>query len=266
MALDRLVTKKAGFTTPSFIATQTYDRKIDVDVLNPLGSFGATVQKIGGDIRHLAAVSEIEEPFETNQTGSSAMPYKRNPMLSERLCSLGRLLANQPKNAIDTFAAQLLERTLDDSAIRRTSLPEAFLCADACLRILNKVCNGLVVYPAVMKMRIQDHLPFMAAENIIVALVRKGGNRQRAHEEIKRLSHEASAVVKLEGKKNDLLERISRTEFFAPVREDLPKLLDQKTFIGRAPEQVVEFIEQEVNPALTLHEQGLGIAEEPLHV
>ena len=143
-ALDELVTQKAGFASAVLVSSQTYDRKVDVDILQALGSFGATVQKFGGDVRHLAANKELQEPFEKNQTGSSAMAYKRNPMRSERLCALGRQLANKPKDAIDTFAAQLFERTLDDSAIRRSAIPESFLLADACLKLLDNISSGLV--------------------------------------------------------------------------------------------------------------------------
>lgn len=178
------------------------------------------------------------------------MAYKRNPMRSERLCSLGRKLANLPKDAIDTFAAQLMERTLDDSAIRRIALPEAFLAADACLILLNNISSGLVVYPAMIKARVDAELPFMATENLIMALVRRGGDRQVAHERIKVLSHQASHAVKMEGKPNDLIDRVRADEYFKPIIADLDTLLDESTFIGRAPQQVDKFVNVAVKAAL----------------
>ncbi|KAF8471274.1 L-Aspartase-like protein [Kalaharituber pfeilii] len=248
--LDRLVTELAGFPYAYTITSQTYSRKIDVDVLNALSSFGSTCQRIASDIRHLAATKELEEPFEKDQIGSSAMAYKRNPMRSERICSLGRHLANLNKNAADTYAAQWFERTLDDSAIRRITIPEAFLTADILLSTMDNVVSGLVVYPAVIARRIAQELPFMATENIIMRIVAKGESRQEAHERIRVLSHEASAVVKLEGKDNDLIERIARDEFFRPLWDELEDLLRPETFIGRAPQQVESFVRREVAQAL----------------
>ncbi|MCJ1396490.1 adenylosuccinase ade13 [Xylographa bjoerkii] len=263
--LDSLVTGKANFDSIHSayqISSQTYSRKVDFDVLSALGSFGATCQRIGADIRHLAMLKEMEEPFETDQIGSSAMAYKRNPMRSERLCSLGRYLTNLPKNAADTYASQWFERTLDDSAIRRICIPEAYLCADACLILLNnasntarfiystlnpsQICSGLVLYPALIQRRINQELPFMATENIIMALTAKGISRQDAHEEIRVLSQMAARNVKVNGGENDLIDRVRNTSFFEPIIGQLDKLLDPKTFIGRAPEQVAEFILGEV--------------------
>jgi len=248
--LDRLVTEFAGFKYAYPITSQTYSRKIDADVISALSSFGATCQRIGSDIRHLAATKEIEEPFEKDQIGSSAMAYKRNPMRSERMCSLGRHLANLNKDALDTYAAQWFERTLDDSAIRRIDIPSSFLTGDILLRILDNVVSGLVVYPAVIGRRIKEELPFMATENFIMRLVALGGNRQDAHEKIRVLSHEASAVVKLQGKDNDLIERIKNDKFFQPVWAEIDTLMDPATFVGRAPEQVVKFVNTEVKQAL----------------
>ncbi|KAF8457679.1 L-Aspartase-like protein [Terfezia claveryi] len=248
--LDRLVTQLAGFDYAYPITSQTYSRKVDVDVLNALSSFGTTAQRISGDIRHLAATKELEEPFEKDQIGSSAMAYKRNPMRSERISSLGRHLANLNKNAADTYAAQWFERTLDDSAIRRITIPEAYLTADIILTTLDNVVSGFVVYPAVISRRINQELPFMATENIIMRIVAKGGSRQDAHERIRVLSHEASAAVKLEGKDNDLIERISKDEFFKPIWRELDELLKPETFVGRAPEQVEQFVNKEVKEAL----------------
>jgi adenylosuccinate lyase len=183
------------------------------------------------------------------------MAYKRNPMRSERLCSLGRKLRNLSADAGATYAAQWMERTLDDSAIRRMCLPQAFLSADASLILLNNIASGLVVYPAVIKKRVDAELPFMATENIIMALVKKGVSRQDAHEEIRVLSHEAGAEVKQHGRDNDLIDRIRKTEFFAPIVGELNQLLKAETFTGRAPEQVDAFYEREVRKALKTYEE-----------
>jgi len=239
--LNEILCSKAGFPSCYNISVQTYPRKVDQRVLNALSGFGATVQKITGDIRHLAAQKEMEEPFEKDQIGSSAMAYKRNPMRCERVAGLGRHLSNLNKNASDTFAQQWFERTLDDSAIRRITLPEAFLTADAIMLTLQNVVSGLVVYRAVIRSRLMAELPFMATENIIMKLVSEGGNRQEAHEEIRVLSHQASAVVKQEGKPNDLIERIKATKFFDPIKDEIDEMLDPKNFIGRSPEQVVRY-------------------------
>ncbi|KAK4693401.1 adenylosuccinate lyase, partial [Lecanoromycetidae sp. Uapishka_2] len=239
--LDDLVTQKAGFESHFIITSQTYSRKIDLDVLNALGSFGATCERVFGDVRRLAALKELEEPFEAEQIGSSAMAYKRNPHRSERICSLGRKLQNLPMDAMGTYAHQWFERTLDDSAIRRISLPESFLCADALLQILDNVVAGFVVYPAVIERRMREELPFMATENIIMALHEKGISRQETHEEIRVLSHEASDVVKKEGKDNDLMDRIRRNKFFEPIIGQLDQLLEPSGYIGRAPQQVERY-------------------------
>lgn len=245
------MTEKAGFPSAYIISSQTYTRKVDVDVLNALSSFGATCENIGQAIRLLASFKELEEPFESTQIGSSAMAYKRNPMRSERLCSLGRKLRNLSADAAATYAAQWMERTLDDSAIRRMCLPQAFLTADASLILLNNISSGMVVYPAVINKRVEAELPFMATENIIMALVKKGVSRQEAHEQIRVLSHEAGAEVKQHGRDNDLIDRIRKTEFFQPIVGELDELLKQETFIGRAPEQVEAFYVKEVSPALS---------------
>lgn len=248
--LDQLVTELAGFSYSYPITSQTYSRKVDADVVTALSSFGATCERIGGDIRHLASTKEMEEPFEKDQIGSSAMAYKRNPMRSERMCSLGRHLANICMDPLDTYAAQWFERTLDDSAIRRISIPSAFLTADILLRLLDNVVSGLVVYPAVISRRIKQELPFMATENFIMRLVALGGSRQEAHERIRVLSHEASAVVKMEGKDNDLIDRIKKDRFFEPIWAEIDSLMDPSTFVGRAPQQVIRFVENEVAKAL----------------
>lgn len=241
--LDALVAKKAGFENHIAIVTsQTYSRKMDIDVANAFASFGATCSRIAGDVRHLAMFKEMEEPFEKDQIGSSAMAYKRNPMRSERMSSLGRDLMAAPQKALNTYANQWLERSLDDSAIRRIYIPEMYLTADALLILLDNVSSGLVVYPNVIHRRLTEELPFMATENIIMAITAKGGSRQEAHEKIRVHSHAAAAEVKLHGRDNDLIERIRADPFFAPiVHDDLPKLLDPQTFVGRAPQQVEEF-------------------------
>jgi adenylosuccinate lyase len=185
------------------------------------------------------------------------MAYKRNPMRSERLCSLGRKLRNLNADAMATYAAQWMERTLDDSAIRRMCLPQSFLCADASLILLDNIASGLVVYPAVIRKRVQAELPFMATENIIMALVKKGISRQDAHEEIRVLSHEAGAEVKQHGRDNDLIERIKKSKFFDPIIPELDELLKPETFIGRCPEQVEAFYEREVSKALKPYEGKL---------
>lgn len=267
--LDKLVTSKAGFAKPTIVSVQTYNRKVDVDVSNALASFATTCEHIGTDIRHLAALKEMEEPFEKDQIGSSAMAFKRNPMRSERMCSLSRKLATLNIGTGQTYAHQWFERSLDDSAIRRIDLPEMFLLADALLLLLDNVSSGLVVYPLIVNKRVQEELPFMATENIIMRIVEKGGNRQEAHEHIRVLSHQAASVVKNEGKDNDLVARIKEDPFFAPIVDELTddKLLNPAKFIGRAPEQVEDFIQDEVNPALKPYESILlnaGVAE--LHV
>ena len=250
--LDELVTEKAGFKRRAVISVQTYNRKVDYDVANVLASFGTTCEHIAGDIRHLAMFKELEEPFEKDQIGSSAMAYKRNPMRSERICSLARKLQTLPQGFAATYAHQWFERSLDDSAIRRIDIPEMFLIADALCILLDNVSSGLVVYPAVINNRLQQELPFMATESMIMRIVEKGGSRQEAHEHIRVLSHQAGAVVKVEGKANDLVERVKTEKFFEPIWEELTeeRLLNPASFIGRCPEQVDEFVAEEVMPAL----------------
>ncbi|KAK5109131.1 hypothetical protein LTR62_007493 [Meristemomyces frigidus] len=255
--LDELVTKKAGFTASARSTTQTYSRKIDVDIVHALSSFGCTAERIGGDIRHLAMLREMEEPFEVDQIGSSAMAYKRNPMRSERMCSLGRNLANYSAGVEQTYKAQWLERSLDDSAIRRIVLPEAFLCADACLILLNNISSGLVVNKAMIQRNYNVDLPFMATENFIMAIVAKGHSRQDAHEHIRVMSQEAGRVVKQEGKLNDLIDRIKADKFFEPILDQLDDLMRPETFIGRSPEIVEEVVELDVKPALHKYESAI---------
>lgn len=248
--LDETVVKLLGFETVYPVTGQTYSRKIDIDVLSPLASLGATTHKFATDIRLLANLKEVEEPFEKSQIGSSAMAYKRNPMRCERVCSLSRHLGGLLSDAIQTASVQWFERTLDDSAIRRISLPSAFLTADILLSTLNNICSGLVVYPKVIERRINAELPFMATENIIMAMVEKGESRQECHEQIRVLSHEASAVVKQEGGDNDLIQRVKNNEYFKPIWNELDALLDPSTFVGRAPEQTEKFVTNDVAKAL----------------
>jgi len=254
--LDKRVSELLGFDYTYPVTGQTYSRKVDIDVLQPLASFGATAHKIATDIRLLANLKEVEEPFEKDQIGSSAMAYKRNPMRSERVCSLARHLMVLQQDALMTSSVQWFERTLDDSANRRVSIPEAFLTADILLTLLQNITEGLVVYPAIIRRHIAQELPFMATENIIMAMVKAGGDRQIIHEKIRVLSHQAGKVVKEEGGENDLIERVKKDSFFEPIHAQLDSLLDPKSFVGRAPEQVTSFIKEWVQPALEPFQGG----------
>ncbi|KAK6908476.1 adenylosuccinate lyase [Kwoniella sp. B9012] len=256
-ALDKRVTELFGFPYAYPVTGQTYSRKIDADVLGPLSSFGATVHKIATDIRLLANLKEIEEPFEKDQIGSSAMAYKRNPMRCERACSLARHLMAIYQNTLMTSSVQWLERTLDDSANRRVTIPEAFLTADILLTTLQNISEGLVVYPKVIARRISQELPFMATENVIMAIVKAGGDRQECHEKIRVLSHQAGSVVKEQGGENDLIDRIKKDDYFQPIWNQLDDLLDPNTFVGRAPEQVDGFVKDWVKPALEKYQDQL---------
>ena len=250
VALDKKVAAAFGFERSWAVTGQTYPRKMDHEIVMTLGSFGATAHKIATDIRLLAHLKEVEEPFGKKQIGSSAMAYKRNPMRSERVCALSRHLITLPMNSAQTAATQWMERTLDDSANRRITLAEAFLAADGVLETLLSVSGGLVVYPAVIGRRVAEELPFMATENIIMAAVRKGTDRQDVHEWIREHSLAAAAEVKQKGKANDLLDRIRADSNFANIHDDLDSLLDPSTFVGRAPQQVQNFLADEVVPAL----------------
>uniref|UniRef100_A0AAY4ANT5 Adenylosuccinate lyase n=1 Tax=Denticeps clupeoides TaxID=299321 RepID=A0AAY4ANT5_9TELE len=257
--LDKKVTEMAGFKKAYLVTGQTYSRKVDIDSLNVLASMGATVHKICTDIRLLANLKEIEEPFEKEQIGSSAMPYKRNPMRAERCCSLARHLMALVFDPLQTSAVQWLERTLDDSANRRISLPESFLTADIILSTLQNITEGLVVYPKVIERHIRHELPFMATENLIMAMVKAGGNRQDCHEKIRVLSQQAAAVVKQEGGDNDLLARVQADPYFTPILGQLDSLLDPKTFVGRAPQQVTRFLAEEVRPLLEPYKNKMDL-------
>jgi len=255
--LNKLVTEKAGFESSFIITGQTYTRKVDTDLVAKLSSFGATAHKICTDIRLLASRKELEEPFEKSQIGSSAMAYKRNPMRCERVCGLSRHLMSLISNTLNTQSVQWMERTLDDSAIRRITLAEALLTADAVVMTLQNITEGLVIYPKVIERFIAQELPFMATENFIMEMVKAGGDRQECHEQIRVLSHQAGDVVKVQGKDNDLIQRIKECQYFSPIHDKIDDLMDPKTFIGRAPEQVTEFLSEEVEPVLARYKGKL---------
>lgn len=256
--LDRRVSAAFGFDRPFIVTGQTYTRKLDTAVVTTLAGIGASAHKIATDLRLLAHLKEIEEPIEKDQIGSSAMAYKRNPMRAERICSLSRHLMALTQDAYQTHAVQWMERTLDDSAARRIFIPEAFLAADAVLGILQNVAEGLDVHEAVINRHLRDELPFMATENVIMAMVEAGGDRQAVHERIRVLSREAAAEVKDHGRDNDLIPRIRADAFFAPIHRQLDALLEPSTFIGRAPQQVDRFLADEVEPALAAYANKLG--------
>jgi adenylosuccinate lyase len=241
--LDKLVALKMGFDKVYPVTGQTYTRKVDAQVLDALSGLGQTAHKFGTDLRLLAHRQEIDEPFEAEQVGSSAMAYKRNPMRSERMCGLARFLSTLPVSSAQTAATQWLERTLDDSVNRRLTLPQAFLTADAVLRIALNVASGLVVNVPVIERNVREALPYMATENILMAAVAKGGDRQWLHEKIRHYSHAVTAQLK-SGGPNDLVERLQADTAFAGL--DWQTVLEPRGFVGRGPEQVDEFIAQEV--------------------
>ena len=248
--LDQLVSGKMGFSSSIALSGQTYTRKVDFYVLSVLSGIAQSAYKMAGDIRLLANLKEIEEPFEKSQVGSSAMAYKRNPMRSERVCSLSRYLMSLPVNAAMTHSTQWFERTLDDSANRRIVLGEAFLTADVILSLAANICNGIQVWPKVIHSHIMAELPFMATENILMEAVRAGGDRQDLHEAIRSHSMEAGKVVKAKGKPNDLIERLANDPLFAKVAPMFKDILDPKLFIGRAPQQVEDYLAGTVRPLI----------------
>jgi adenylosuccinate lyase len=247
-ALDRLVTEKMSFAAPLPVTGQTYTRKLDAFVLSAVAGLAASAAKFSGDIRMLQSFGEMEEPFEAEQIGSSAMAYKRNPMRSERIASLARFVNSLEGNANQTHAVQYFERTLDDSANRRLVIPEMFLATDAILLLMANVSSGLEVHPAVIKRRVAAELPFMATEELIVRAVRAGGDRQVAHETIRKHSIEAARALKDGAEGNDLLERLARDKSFGVKTKDLEGAIDPKRFVGRAPEQVDEFLRDVITP------------------
>jgi adenylosuccinate lyase len=249
--LDRLVARKMGFEAVEPITGQTFSRKVDARVLSALAQIGASVHKMANDIRLLANLRELEEPFEDQQVGSSAMAYKRNPMRCERATSLARFLITLAGTALHTAAEQWLERTLDDSACRRVIVPEAFLAADGILRIMTNVARGLVVYPRVIRSHMMAELPFLATEDLLMAVTAAGGDRQEVHERIRRHAHQAAAAFKLKGQPFDLLERLGKDPLFDKV--DVGKLLAPDRYVGRAPQQVSEFLRSVVRPILRKH-------------
>jgi adenylosuccinate lyase len=248
--LNKLVCEKMAFEKSVAVSGQTYTRKIDYNVISALSGLAQSAYKMCGDIRLLASMKELEEPFGKAQVGSSAMAYKRNPMRSERVCSLARYLIGLPESCAHTHANQWFERTLDDSAIRRMVLPEGFLAADVILTTAIDITDGLHVWPAVIKARLDLELPFMATEVILMAAVKAGEDRQQIHEAIRVHSMEAGRRVKEEGASNDLLDRIALDPAFAAVHAKLPSLVNASLFVGRASEQVQEFMEEVVDPVL----------------
>lgn len=256
--LDQLVAERLGFKESYPVTGQTYPRKVDTQVLQTLASIGESVHKFATDMRLLQNLKEIEEPFEKTQVGSSAMAYKRNPMRSERACALARHLMVSPLHSQFTTATQWFERTLDDSAIRRISIPEAFLAADGILNLYLNIMEDPAVYPKVIEKHLWAELPFMATENIIMAGVKKGGDRQHLHEVIRVHSHAAAAVVKQEGGENDLIERMANDPEIDMTLEEIEATLDLKEFVGRAPQQVDEFIADFIDPILDRNAARLG--------
>lgn len=252
--LDRRIAKKMGYSACFAVSGQTYSRKLDTQVLNVLSGIAQSAAKFSNDIRLLQHLKEVEEPFEKNQIGSSAMAYKRNPMRSERIGSLSRYVMVDVLNGAFTTATQWFERTLDDSANKRLSIPEAFLAIDGILNLYANVTDGLVVYPKVIEQRLRKELPFMATENIMMDAVKRGGDRQELHEKIRQHSMAASRVVKEEGGENDLLERIANDKSFGVTLEELEAILQPSKYVGRAPQQTTDFLNEVVYPAIAPYE------------
>ena len=248
--IDPMIAKKMGFEACYPVSGQTYSRKVDTRVLNILAGIAASAHKMSNDIRLLQHLKEVEEPFEKTQIGSSAMAYKRNPMRSERIASLSRYVLCDALNPAITSATQWFERTLDDSANKRLSIPEGFLAIDGILDLCLNVVDGLVVYPKVIEKHMMAELPFMATENIMMDAVKAGGDRQELHEKIRQHSMAAGRVVKEEGKPNDLLERIAADPSFGMTMDQLKAIMKPENFVGRAPQQVEEFVEEVIQPIL----------------
>ena len=260
--IDPMIAEKMGFKNCYPVSGQTYSRKVDTRVLNILAGIAASAHKMSNDIRLLQHLKEVEEPFEKSQIGSSAMAYKRNPMRSERIASLSRYVMVDALNPAITSATQWFERTLDDSANKRLSIPEGFLPIDGILDLCLNVVDGLVVYPKVIEKHMMAELPFMATENIMMDAVKAGGDRQELHERIRELSMEAGRTVKVEGKDNDLLERIAADPAFNLTIEELQKSMDPSRYVGRAKEQTTAFITKTVQPVLDAHKEMLGMTAE----
>lgn len=260
--IDPMIAKKMGFKECYPVSGQTYSRKVDTRVANILAGIAASAHKMSNDIRLLQHLKEVEEPFEKSQIGSSAMAYKRNPMRSERIASLSRYVMVDALNPAITSATQWFERTLDDSANKRLSIPEGFLAIDGILDLCLNVVDGLVVYPKVIEKHMMAELPFMATENIMMDAVKAGGDRQELHERIRELSMEAGKTVKVEGRDNNLLELIAADPAFNLSLEDLQKSMDPKKYIGRAKEQTERFVNEVVRPILNSHKELLGVKAE----
>ena len=260
--IDPMIAAKMGFKECYPVSGQTYSRKVDTRVVNVLAGIAASAHKMSNDIRLLQHLKEVEEPFEKSQIGSSARAYKRNPMRSERIASLSRYVMVDALNPAITSATQWFERTLDDSANKRLSVPEGFLAIDGILDLCLNVVDGLVVYPKVIEKHMMAELPFMATENIMMDAVKAGGDRQELHERIRELSMEAGRNVKVEGKDNNLLELIAADPAFNLTLEELQKTMDPKKYVGRAKEQTESFIAKVVNPVLDSHKEMLGMTAE----
>ena len=264
--LERKIAKEMGFTDVVPVSGQTYSRKVDANVLATLSGIAQSASKFATDVRLLCHLKEIEEPFEKDQIGSSAMPYKRNPMRCERICSLARYVIADAQNPAITSASQWFERTLDDSANKRISIPEAFLAVNAVLNIYENVASGLVVHEKVIHRHIMEELPFMATENIMMDAVKRGGDRQQLHERIRVLSQEAGRNVKDLGQPNNLIDLIAADPLFGMSREELTAHLEPERYIGRCPEQVTEFLEQCVQSVLDRYPEALQGADVDLKV
>ena len=265
--LDKIVCNKMGFESSYAVSGQTYTRKLDSQVLNVLAGIAQSMHKMTNDIRLLQHLKELEEPFEKKQIGSSAMAYKRNPMRSERISSLSKFIIAEPISPAMVEATQWLERSLDDSANKRLSIPQAFMAADAILEIGINVTDGLVVYESMINKHINEELPFMATENILMEAVKRGGDRQELHEEIRELSMKAAYRVKHEGLNNNLIDLILESDKFNMLkREEISDILDPMKFVGRAPEQVVEFVEEYLDPAIEPFKEYLGNVDVDLKV
>lgn len=260
--IDPMIAEKMGFTKCYPVSGQTYSRKVDTRVANVLAGIAASAHKMSNDIRLLQHLKEVEEPFEKSQIGSSAMAYKRNPMRSERIASLSRYVMIDALNPAITSATQWFERTLDDSANKRLSVPEGFLAVDGILDLCLNVVDGLVVYEKVIRKHMMAELPFMATENIMMDAVKNGGNRQEMHEKIRQLSMEAGKHVKEEGKDNNLLELIAADPAFNLTLEELEQSMEPSRYVGRAPLQVEKFLAQEVRPVLEKNKEILGMTAE----
>ena len=261
--LERGIADRMGFPNCQTVSGQTYSRKQDFSVLQVLSGIAQSASKFAGDIRLLSHLKEVEEPFESGQIGSSAMAYKRNPMRSERIASLGRYVICDLQNVALTASVQWLERTLDDSANRRIAIPEAFLACDGILNLYANVASGLRLFPAVMQKHLREELPFLATENILMYCVKeKGGDRQELHEHIRIHSVAAAEQVKLYGKENDLLERIEKDPAFGLTKEELTKIADPAAFTGMAAQQCEDFLKNEILPILEANRDAVGKADE----